>query len=63
MSQKAIDSELVQVIINYIAVGSISKGATWAELQALLEKLQGLESVGNGIAAPKVKNEIVKEAK
>lgn len=63
MNRMTIDSELVQVIINYIAVGSISKGATWAEIQTLLEKLQNLESIGNGIAAPKAKNEVVKGVK
>lgn len=38
-----IDAELLQTVINYIAMGSISKGMSWAEVQIVLERLQKLE--------------------
>jgi len=39
-----IDADLLQTVVNYIAMGSISKGMSWAELQIVLERLQKLES-------------------
>jgi len=45
MSDKfIIDADLLQTVVNYIAMGSISKGMSWAELQIVLERLQKLES-------------------
>ena len=46
MNKFIIDTELLQVIVNYIAMGSISKGMSWAELQVVLDRLQRLEEVG-----------------
>lgn len=40
---KQIPEDLLQTVVNYIAMGSISKGMSWAELQVVLERLQKLE--------------------
>lgn len=44
MTDRTIPEDLLQTVVNYIAVGSISKGMSWAELQIILDRLQKLES-------------------
>ena len=43
MTDRVIPEDLLQTVINYIAMGSISKGMSWAELQIILDRLQKLE--------------------
>lgn len=45
MTDRVISEDLLQIISNYIAMGSISKGMSWAEMQIMLDRLQKLEPV------------------
>lgn len=52
MSDRIIPEDLFQTVVNYIAMGSISKGMSWAEIQIVLDRLQKLEPAA---AARKIK--------
>lgn len=43
MPDRVISEDLIQIITNYVAMGSISKGMSWAEMQIMLDRLQKLE--------------------
>ena len=45
MSDRILPEDLLQIVSNYIAMGSISKGMSWAEMQIMLDRLQKLEAV------------------
>lgn len=45
MSDRIISEELLQIVTNYVAMGSISKGMSWAELQVVLDRLSKLETI------------------
>ena len=55
MKNFVISEQLLQAVVNYIGAGSVSKGMSWAEVQAVLEQLQKLE--------PEAQKEHLKEVK
>ncbi|MGI9405304.1 MAG: hypothetical protein ACR2O4_02940 [Hyphomicrobiaceae bacterium] len=48
MADRVISDELLQTVVNYIALGSISKAMSWAELQVVIDRLQKLELAEQG---------------
>lgn len=43
MKNFVIPEQLLQAVVNYIGAGSVSKAATWTEVQQMLEQLQQLQ--------------------